>query len=277
VTETAVDRWLTALSTRYTREFDRPQLLKAIRALSARYVQRRSELSERSAVDSAGKRAAFAAFFAPLHFLTARGIVRAVGAGRSSYALRSSVDTVPLETIVDLGCGTGVVGAAWALECSPHPVLHGVDEHPWAVEESAWTWRQMRLSGRATRGDLVHSVERLIARPGRIDLARAGVVLGWSVNELDRARRDTLQSHLFKLIDRGCALLVVEPIATRLTPWFDDWARGFDAVGGRHDEWQFALDLPPDLAALDRDAGFAREGLKAKSLWVDSSAAITRS
>src|SRR5262245_58287226 len=83
VTEAPVDRWLTALSARYTREFDRPQLLKAIRALSARYVQRRSELSERSAVDSAGKRAAFAAFFAPLHFLTARLIVPALRASRA--------------------------------------------------------------------------------------------------------------------------------------------------------------------------------------------------
>jgi hypothetical protein len=270
--------WLTALSARYTRDFDRPQLLKAIRALSARYVQRRSELSERSAVDSAGKRAAFAAFFAPLHFFTTRAIVQGLGADRSAFAPRASADKPPLETIVDLGCGTGVAGAAWALELDRPAAVHGVDEHPWAVEESAWTWRQLRMSGRATRGDLVQFAERLVTRPGRVDLARTGIVLGWSVNELDRTRRDVLLSSVLKLIDRRCAVLVIEPIATRLTPWFDDWAPAFVAAGGRRDDWQFDIDLPPDLAALDRDAGFVREGLKAKSLWAGApSGAITHS
>jgi hypothetical protein len=267
VTDPQIDRWLAALSTRYTRDLDRPQLLKAIRALSARYVQRRSELSERSAIDSAGKRAAFGAFFAPLHFLTTRSIVRTLGAGG-----------LPLLTIADLGCGTGVAGSAWALECPRPPVIFGVDEHPWAIEESAWTWRQLRLSGRATRADLVASAERLTTRPGRVDLARTGIVLGWSVNELDRQKRDALQSHLLTLINRGGAVLVIEPIATRLTPWFDEWGQPFAAAGGRRDEWQFDVELPPDLAALDRDAGFAREGLKAKSVWAAGAPrAVTRS
>lgn len=224
-------------------------------------------------MDSAGKRAAFAAFFAPLHFFTTRAIVEALGV-RSAGGLRASTDTPALETIVDLGCGTGVAGAAWALGCARPPGIHGVDEHPWAVDESSWTWRQLGLSGRATRADLVDSAARLVTRPGRLTLARTGVVLGWSVNELDRARRDALQSALLTLIDRGAAVLVIEPVATRLTPWFDDWARAFVAADGRRDEWQFAIDLPPDLAALDRDAGFAREGLKAKSLWAQANLEI---
>ena len=52
----------------------------------------------------AGKRAAFALFYAPLHFMAVTAVVQALGA-----------DAPPPASIVDLGCGTGVAGAAWAL------------------------------------------------------------------------------------------------------------------------------------------------------------------
>ncbi len=57
----------------------RSEFLKAIRALSARYVERRGVLADRSPIDSAGKRAAFAGFYAPLHFLTVRAVVASPG------------------------------------------------------------------------------------------------------------------------------------------------------------------------------------------------------
>ena len=66
----------------------RSEFLKAIRALSARYVERRGALPDRSPLDSAGKRAAFAGFYAPLHFLTVRAVIG--GAGRA--AARNRVD-----------------------------------------------------------------------------------------------------------------------------------------------------------------------------------------
>src|SRR5262245_7039463 len=63
-----VTAWLDALVARHTANLSPPQFFKAIRALSARYVESRGRLPDRSPVDSAGKRAAFAAFYAPLHF-----------------------------------------------------------------------------------------------------------------------------------------------------------------------------------------------------------------
>jgi hypothetical protein len=72
-----------------------------------------------------------------------------------------------------------------------------------------------------------------------------------------------------QLARRGTALLVIEPIARRMTPWFDQWRDVFVTAGGRADEWRFAIDLPSRLAALDRDAGFDREELSAKSLTIN--------
>ena len=58
----------------------------------------------RGALDSAGKRAAFALFYAPLHFIAVTEVIRALATSREAPA-----------TILDLGCGTGAAGAAWAL------------------------------------------------------------------------------------------------------------------------------------------------------------------
>jgi hypothetical protein len=248
------DRWLDAVVARHTASLRRPELLKAIRALSARYVESRATLPARSPLDSAGKRAAFAAFYAPLHFLTAREVVRALALDRRS-----------LRRIADLGCGTGAAGAAWAEALRSRDVeLHGVDASAWAVTETAWTWGTMGLRGRARRGDFVRAAEAVAARHRHG--AGAGVVAGWAVNELDAAARARLLPALVDLAARGTAVLVVEPIARRVSPWWDDWAAAFVVAGGRADEWRFTVALPAPLADLDEAAGFQREELTARTL-----------
>jgi hypothetical protein len=62
--------------------------------------------STNARLDSAGKRAAFAAFYAPLHFLTMRAIVQ-------ELVVADSTPVTHIDTIVDLGCGTGVAGGRW--------------------------------------------------------------------------------------------------------------------------------------------------------------------
>ena len=246
----AVDDWIAALQARHRSALTNAEFLKAVRALSARYVERRPELPGRSALDSAGKRAAFAAFYAPLHFLTTREIVR---------ALRPP----PIAALVDLGCGTGVTSAAWALEHSVRPTLFGVDTHAWAVEEARRTWLELGLRGEARRADLGRALERLGRRRAH------GIVAGWAVNELSKTARDALLPRLLAAAEHGNAVLVVEPIAGAATPWWNDWAGAFTAAGGRADRWKFDVELPPALRALDEAAGVRREGLSAKSLWID--------
>ena len=73
------ERFIAALLDRHAAPLRRSEFLKAIRALSARYVERRATLADRSPLDSAGKRAAFAAYYAPLHYLTVGHILDALG------------------------------------------------------------------------------------------------------------------------------------------------------------------------------------------------------
>jgi hypothetical protein len=251
-----VDRWLAELESRHRSPFRPPELLKALRALSSHYVERRATLPSASPLDSRAKRAAFAVFYAPLHFLTVRAIVRSIGAARAE-----------IHRVVDLGCGTGVASAAWALECADGPQLHGVDALGWAVDETAWNWRALGLSGRARRGDLVATAARL-AGPAAGSLSRLRVIAGWSVNELTGTERARLLPLCLTLHARGARVLIVEPIARRVTPWWDEWALAFGSAGGRSDDWSFDIDLPPALTTLGRDAGFRRDRLTSRSLWL---------
>jgi hypothetical protein len=242
--------WIDRVIDRHTRTMTRPEFLKAVRALSARYVEQRAALRDRSPLDSAGKRAAFAGFYAPLHFLTVRQIVA-----------RLQLERRRIETIVDLGCGTGVVGAAWALACEPPARVVAVDLNRWALDEARWNLDALGVRAKTTRGNLVESLEGLAARPR----PGWGVSLGWSLNELadrDRARAIDL---ILSVAGRGVTVAVIEPIATRLVPWWRAFAGRAAAAGARIDEWKFDSLLPPSLGDLDEAAGFRRESLSARS------------
>lgn len=250
----SVEAWLQALIERHTASLTRPEFLKAVRALSARYVERRSTLGERSAMDSAGKRAAFAAFYAPLHFLTIERIVGALGSPR------------PLDLVIDLGCGTGVASAALALSSRPQtlPRLEGVDLHPWALEEARWNWSTLGLTGTARRAPLEQRLAALVA--SRSSLERTAIVCGWSLNELDARVRERAIEAILALAARGASVLVVEPIARKLVPWWDHFATRAQTAGASAHEWRFPPDLPPALADLDEAAGFNREALSARTV-----------
>lgn len=256
------EHFIAALLDRHAAPLRRSEFLKAIRALSARYVERRATLADRSPLDSAGKRAAFAAYYAPLHYLTVRHVLGALGS-----------TSAPLSRIVDLGCGTGVAGAAWAGVVrgsgpGTTPVLHGIDRSGWAVEEAVWTYRALGITGRAKRGDLVRAAESLVARRER-QLDRTGVILAWSSNELDAPARNRLRATLVEVGRSGAAILIVEPISRQAAPWFDDWAAAVIKVGGRQDEWRFDEPRPSALTSIDAEVGFDRAALTARSLAIN--------
>jgi hypothetical protein len=257
--DAVVARWIESLQHRHRRDLTPSEFLKAVRALSARYVERRSELGRRAAADSIGKRAAFAAYFAPLRFLTTVPIVAGLGATQ-----------LALELIHDLGCGTGAASSAWSLAMGGRVRLAGVDRDPWMVAEAQWTWRQLGLVGRARRDDLVRTAARLLGPAGRAtpDAPRSGVVLGWVVNELDEARRADLLEVLRNAARPGPAILILEPIARSASPWWPEWAAALAPLGARADEWRSPAHLPVALRVIDDAAGFRREELTARSLFV---------
>ena len=254
-TSPVIDAWIAALLERHTAALTRPEFLKAVRALSARYVERRGELHRGSALASAGRRAAFAAFYAPLHFVTAGAVIAELGLAHRCP-----------EHLIDLGCGTGVTSAAWAMAAAARPDISGIDKDRWALDEAVWNWRQLGLTGHTRQRDLVDAAETLARR--RPSPPSTALVLGWSVNELDAARRARLLAALRTLAGRGSAALVIEPLARAATPWWDDWAAAARAYGGRVVEGRFDVPLPPALAVLDREAGFRRDGLGARALLI---------
>jgi hypothetical protein len=241
-----VDSWLTALDERHLADFKPAEVGRALRALSSCYVERRSRLAEGGALETAGKRAAFALFYAPLHFLTT---ARILGELPERPALRD---------VVDLGCGTGAAGAAWAL-ASEGSRITGFDRHPWAVAEANWTYRGLGLRGRALRQDLARV---------RLDPASGvGIIAAYTINEFPEQVRAVWLSRLLEAHARGAAVLVIEPIARRMAPWWRAWEEAFVAAGGRADEWRFAETLPSRQRELARSAGLNPRELTARSLF----------
>ena len=238
--------WFAALETRHLARLSFAEVRRGLVALSSLYVERRGRLGAGAALEGAGKRAAFALFYGPLHFLLVRGIVRALGAG----APRPRV-------VVDLGCGTGAAGAAWALEAGGCRVT-GIDRSGWAVEEARWNYGRLGLLGTAVRGDLAGA-----DLPGR----RTAVLLAFTLNEIDDAARESLRERLLGAVRAGSSVLVVEPIARRSLPWWDGWSDAFRAAGGRADEWRLPADLPERLREFDRAARLDHGTLTARSLW----------
>src|SRR5580765_2437240 len=136
-----------ALETRHLADLTFPEVSRALRALSSAYVERRERLREGAALAGAGKRAAFALFYGPLHYLLLREIVRALPGA-----------TAVGPTLVDLGCGTGAAGAGWATAGDRRPRLLGIDRHPWALAEAARTYRAFGLAARTERADAPHAL-----------------------------------------------------------------------------------------------------------------------
>ena len=239
--------WLAALEARYLTDLRVPEVTRALRALSSAYVERRHRVAYGAALDSTGKRAAFALFYAPLHFITMQHVLRALGA-----------EVSPLASILDLGCGTGAAGAAWALATHDTPKVYGIDRHPWAVHETRWTYRHFRLRGQARQGDVV-----------RLPSLRAGsaAVAAYILNELSDISRRRVEDALLVAAGRGARVLVLEPIARAITPWWDASAKRLEAAGGRADEWRFLVELPPLLQRLDKAAGLNHGELTVRSLY----------
>lgn len=243
--------WLSALEQRHLANLTRQEFTRAVRALSARYVERRNQLPDRSPLDSAGKRAAFALFYAPLHFLTTRMALERTGVRTDMTAL------------VDLGCGTGVCSAAWALMHDSAPSITGVDANAWALDEARWNWRTLGLRGHGARGDLVGAARGLL-RHSNPALASTGIIAGWSINELAKADRDQLLEVLGQLLERGATLVILEPLARGVAPWWSEWTDRLAPRQVQASDVKADVDLPPPLDGLSDAAGFRKKELGAR-------------
>jgi SAM-dependent methyltransferase len=237
--------WVSDLETRYLADLTFSEVTRALRALSSAYVERRSRLREGAALSGTGKRAAFALFYGPLHFLLVRHIAQAL-AGASRF-----------NRVLDLGCGTGAAGAAWAATVGRHVEIDASDRHPWAVDEARRTYQQFGVRARVRVQDLART-----PLP-----ARSVALLAFAVNELPPEVRDRLLPRLLAHAPAG-GILVVEPLAGFVAPWWGDWQRAFESAGGVAREWRVRANLPPIVAKLDRAAGMNHREITGRSLWL---------
>ena len=245
-TDPVFSTWLGALEKRHLANLRPSEVSRALRSLSSYYVERRAKLAQGAALNTAGKRAAFALFYGPLHFLVTREIVTAIE--RARYVAQ----------LLDLGCGSGAAGAAWALT-SGRCTINGIDKHPWAIDEANWTYRQCGLTGYAGQGDVARAPIR--GRKGH------GILAAYSVNELDDETRSSLLDRLMEAKENGSHVLVIEPIAKRAITWWAEWDERFRHAGGRGDDWRFRIQMPERQRLLGRAAGLDPKELTARSLW----------
>ncbi len=234
---------MTALEARHTRELNFTEIRRGLQALSSLYVERRDRLPGGSVFDGHGKRAAFALYYGILHFLTVRAVVRELG------------DAARVRSVCDLGCGTASAGAAWAAEAGAR--YEGVETSGWAAGEARFTLSALGVSGRLVRGDLMTHV-----LPG----GGAGILVAWTLNELDDAGRDGFRARLLDARRRGARVLVVEPLSKRVAPWWTAWAAAFPDA--RNDEWRFRTDPPAVVKLLGKAAGLDPRERSARTLWL---------
>ncbi len=239
--------WLSSLEERHFANLTFSEVTRALRALSSAYVERRTTaLAEHRALDGAGKRAAFALYYGPLHYLLTQAIV-----GKVAPDLRSGL-------VLDLGCGTGVAGAAIAAGTTPPSRVSASDMHPWTLDEARFTYRAFDLHADVRKG---HAARTRVPRDASC------VVAAFLVNELKDAERAELLATLKDAAAHGVAVLIIEPISQRVSPWWPAWVEAFTPLGGRDDEWRFRVELPPTVKRLAKATGLRPEVLTARSLF----------
>jgi Methyltransferase domain len=239
------EHWIAALESRHLADLTFREVSRSLRALSSTYVERRGTIKEGAALSGAGKRAAFALFYGPLHYLIVRHIAVSLGA------------TKVAPTLVDLGCGTGASGAAWAGACDEPPAIVGVDRHRWVLDEASRTFRELGVKGQVKLGEMTTAPAPRGA---------AAFLAAFALNELTDESRDALFARLLDRARAGDRVLIVEPLAGFVAPWWKKYAARVEGAGGRADEWRFRAELPAIVGKLDRAAGLRHDELTARSL-----------
>jgi hypothetical protein len=243
--------WIAGLEARHLSDLTFREVSRAVRALSSAYVERRATLGEGAALSGAGKRAAFALFYAPLHYLLIAHIVRHLPGARE-----------PLATLIDLGCGTGASSAAWASQTSDTRRILAIDRHHWATGEAAETYRAFKLRATIRREDVATA---------KLPPGPAAILAAFTLNEMENSARDRVLDLLVDRASRGDRLLIVEPVAGFVARWWNRWRDVVERAGGRADEWRVRTELPPIVAKLDCAAGLNHREITGRSLWIGRS------
>ena len=191
------DTWIQDLETRHLSDLRFAEVSRALRALSSTYIERRRTIHHGAALAGAGKRAAFALFYGPLHYLIVREVVQPNRRGRRAEicARRSG--------LWDWRLGRGMGG-------QDSTIRQAV-----AIDRT--------LVGRRGNTNLPAFRRDRPVAPGRYDFGCVAGMAGGIAGGVRRERvpadaRDRLLQRFLERAARGDAVLVVEPVARRSRP-----------------------------------------------------------
>lgn len=249
-----VEAWVEALYAEALADLRWPELRKGVQALSALYVHGRDkgDLAPRAA-EGRGKAAAFRCFFAPLHLLVARALVASLPGPGPEEALPRQ--------LLDLGCGSGAAGAGVGLQLAAWgsaPEIDGVDRVAEHLPHARRTYAALGLRAKLRSGSLPGA----LGQPGPGQL----LVLGWSLNELDPAGRIATVAALRRALDRGAGLLLLEPLSTKISPWWPELADALAEIGVSEHLFKERIPLPEKLRDMDKSAGLDHQLLGCRAL-----------
>ncbi len=164
------------------------------------------------AVEGRGKRAALATYYAPLHFLATQHALARIGPARFG----------PVRRVFD-SAAEPARRAPPRRACSIAASVVAIDRSGFALSEARHTYAAFGLLAQTKRAQLP---ERL-PRPAPGDLW----VLGWAVNELDERSRNALGERLVRAIESGVRVLLLEPLASGVVPWWPEWGTELARLG----------------------------------------------
>jgi SAM-dependent methyltransferase len=245
--------WMARLEVRHLANLQFSEVSRALRALSSAYVERRqTAIAAHRVLDGAGKRAAFALYYGPIHFLATEQVITTL---RAAAAHPDEWRALP---VIDVGCGTGAVGAAAAVATGARSVL-GLDTHPWALDEARDTYAAFGLDA---------SVVRASAAKLRRPRQPSFIVAGYVANELPEAERAALARVLVDAVGHGSRALVIEPLARTAAPWWPEWVARFTPLGGQAHEWKLTISPPDIVRRLGEAAGLTPTSTNLRTLYV---------
>jgi hypothetical protein len=151
-----------------------------------------------------------------------------------------------------------VAGAAWALALNPRPEVLGIEALSWAAQEARWTYSTLGVRGTVRVQDI-----------GRFRIPReTAVIAAFTINELEDQVRESILLQCLRTAEAGNPVLIIEPIARRLSAWWDGWAMKVKAAGGYESDWRLSVKLPEQIAKMDRATGLNHRELTGRSLWL---------
>jgi hypothetical protein len=94
------------------------------------------------------------------------------------------------------------------------------------------------------------------------------VLAAFVVNELAKESRESLLKQAIGHVEAGGSLLIVEPLARFVAPWWAEWTAAMEGRGGRADEWRCRPAVPAIVQRLARAAGLDCREQTGRTLWV---------